>query len=194
VRIGTHELHLTSFELSVLCFLAANPGRLVTRDEIQDHLWGADYAAESNVIDRHVRSLRAKLRDDWRPRFIATVHGLGYRFELPPQLGPPQRSPGAAPAWAGQQPGAHRRDMFHYPTRRSPAWTNCHGRSWPSAPQTTSTLGMTIYWSQRHSAVIRGLVWWWLSPIVVVVLLFIGLFLTSQGLDELANRRLGRRV
>lgn len=61
-------------------------------------------------------------------------------------------------------------------------------------PQTTNTLGMTIYWSQLHSAVIRGLVWWWLSPIVVVVLLFIGLFLTSQGLDELANPRLRRRV
>jgi peptide/nickel transport system permease protein len=61
-------------------------------------------------------------------------------------------------------------------------------------PQTTNTLGMTIYWSQLHSAVIRGLIWWWLSPIVVVVLLFIGLFLTSQGLDELANPRLRRRV
>lgn len=61
-------------------------------------------------------------------------------------------------------------------------------------PQTTNTLGMTIYWSQLHSAVIRGLVWWWLSPIVVVVLLFVGLFLTSQGLDELANPRLRRRA
>jgi peptide/nickel transport system permease protein len=61
-------------------------------------------------------------------------------------------------------------------------------------PQTTNTLGMTIYWSQLNSAVIRGLVWWWLSPVFVVVLLFIGLFLTSQGLDELANPRLRRRV
>jgi peptide/nickel transport system permease protein len=61
-------------------------------------------------------------------------------------------------------------------------------------PQTTNTLGMTIYWSQLNSAVIRGLVWWWFSPVVVVVLLFIGLFLTSQGLDELANPRLRNRV
>jgi len=61
-------------------------------------------------------------------------------------------------------------------------------------PQTTNTLGMTIYWSQLNSAVIRGLVWWWMSPVAVVVLLFIGLFLTSQGLDELANPRLRRRV
>ena len=61
-------------------------------------------------------------------------------------------------------------------------------------PQTTNTLGMTIYWSQLNSAVIRGLVWWWLSPVVVLVLLFIGLFLTSQGLDRLANPRLRSRV
>ena len=61
-------------------------------------------------------------------------------------------------------------------------------------PQTTNTLGMTIFWSQLHSAVILGMWWWWASPIVVIVFLFIGLFLTSHGLDELANPRLRRRV
>ena len=61
--------------------LAANAGRLLTRDEILDHLWGVDYAAESNVVDRHVRNLRAKLQNSWRrPRYIATVPGQGYRF------------------------------------------------------------------------------------------------------------------
>jgi DNA-binding response OmpR family regulator len=81
VRAGGHELHLTSLEQSLLYLLAANAGRLLTRDEILDHLWGADYAAESNVIDRHIRNLRAKLQNDWRrPRYIATVAGRGYRF------------------------------------------------------------------------------------------------------------------
>jgi DNA-binding response OmpR family regulator len=81
VRAGTSELHLTSLEQSLLYLLAANAGRLVTRDEILDNLWGVDYAAESNVVDRHVRNLRAKLQNDWRkPRFIATVPGRGYRF------------------------------------------------------------------------------------------------------------------
>ena len=61
-----HDLHLTPLELSLLYLLAANAGRVLTRDEIMDHLWGADYAAESNVVDRHVRTLRAKLQDDWR--------------------------------------------------------------------------------------------------------------------------------
>ena len=81
VRAGGHELHLTSLEQSLLYLLAANAGRLLTRDEILDHLWGVDYVAESNVVDRHVRNLRAKLQNDWRrPRYIATVPGKGYRF------------------------------------------------------------------------------------------------------------------
>jgi DNA-binding response OmpR family regulator len=81
VRSGSAELHLTSLEQSLLYLLAANAGRLVTREQILDNLWGVDYAAESNVVDRHVRNLRTKLQDDWRrPRFIATVPGRGYRF------------------------------------------------------------------------------------------------------------------
>ena len=81
VTSGGHELHLTSLEQSLLYLLAANAGRLLTRDDILDHLWGTDYAAESNVVDRHVRNLRAKLQNDWRrPRYIATVPGKGYRF------------------------------------------------------------------------------------------------------------------
>jgi DNA-binding response OmpR family regulator len=81
VRSGGGDLHLTSLEQSLLYLLAANAGRLVTREQILDNLWGVDYAVESNVIDRHVRNLRKKLQDDWRrPRFIATVPGRGYRF------------------------------------------------------------------------------------------------------------------
>jgi DNA-binding response OmpR family regulator len=81
VRVGGHELRLTSLEQSLLYLLAANAGRILTRDEILDHLWGVDYAAESNVVDRHIRNLRAKLQDDWRrPRYIATIPNRGYRF------------------------------------------------------------------------------------------------------------------
>jgi DNA-binding response OmpR family regulator len=81
VRAGTSELHLTSLEQSLLYLLAANAGRVVTREEILDTLWGVDYVAESNVVDRHIRNLRARLQNDWRrPRFIVTVPGVGYRF------------------------------------------------------------------------------------------------------------------
>jgi len=81
VYVGGHEIPLTGLEQSLLYLLAANAGQVVTRDEILDTLWGTDFVSESNVVDRHVRSLRAKLQDDWRaPRFIATVPGKGYRF------------------------------------------------------------------------------------------------------------------
>jgi DNA-binding response OmpR family regulator len=81
VRAGTSELHLTGLEQSLLYLLAARAGQVITRDEILDALWGVDYVSESNVVDRHVRNLRAKLQNDWRkPRFIATVPGRGYRF------------------------------------------------------------------------------------------------------------------
>ncbi len=81
VRAGGHELHLTTIDQSLLYLLAANAGRIMTREEILDHVWGVDFLAESNVVDRHVKNLRAKLQNDWRrPRYIATVPGHGYRF------------------------------------------------------------------------------------------------------------------
>jgi DNA-binding response OmpR family regulator len=81
VLVGESELHLTSLEQSLLYLLAANAGRVVTREEILDTLWGVDYVAESNVVDRQIRNQRARLQNDWRePRFIATVPGRGYRF------------------------------------------------------------------------------------------------------------------
>ena len=81
VHAGSSSLHLTGVEQSLLYLLAANAGQLLTRNEIMDALWGVDYVAESNVVDRHIRNLRAKLHDDWRkPRFIKTESGRGYRF------------------------------------------------------------------------------------------------------------------
>jgi two-component system, OmpR family, response regulator MtrA len=84
VRIGDSELHLTSLEQSLLYLLAANAGRLLTRDEILDYLWGAEHVADSNVVDRHIRNLRVKLRTHPdRPQYITTVPGRGYRFLNP---------------------------------------------------------------------------------------------------------------
>ena len=104
VRAGSSELHLTGLEQSLLYLLAARAGQVVTRDEILDALWGVDYVSESNVVDRHVRNLRAKLQNDWRkPRFIATVPGRGYRF-IPTFSEPRARrrpEPAARPPLAG---------------------------------------------------------------------------------------------
>ena len=96
VTAGDSVVHLSGIEQSLLYLLASRGGRVVTRDEILDAIWGTDFVAESNIVDRHVRSLRIKLQNDYRhPRFIATVPGQGYRF-IPTfsNLG-----------WAGQRDG-----------------------------------------------------------------------------------------
>ena len=81
VRAGTSVVHLSGIEQSLLYLLASRGGQVVTRDEILDAIWGTDFVSESNVVDRHIRSLRIKLQNDYRqPRFIATVPGRGYRF------------------------------------------------------------------------------------------------------------------
>jgi DNA-binding response OmpR family regulator len=81
VKVGKLRPVLTSMEQALLYLLASNPGQTLGREEILGALWGADYVAGSNVVDRHVRNLRVKLKDHWRnPRFIGTVPGKGYRF------------------------------------------------------------------------------------------------------------------
>ncbi len=59
-------------------------------------------------------------------------------------------------------------------------------------PQNEPTLGMTIYWALYSTSVLRGLWWWWAPPIAVIILTFIGLFLISIGLDQIANPKLRR--
>jgi peptide/nickel transport system permease protein len=61
-------------------------------------------------------------------------------------------------------------------------------------PQNDPTIGMTIYWAINYNALLRGMWWWWMPPIIAVVLMFIGLFLISSGLDEVANPRRRRVV
>jgi two-component system, OmpR family, KDP operon response regulator KdpE len=81
VRAGESVVHLSGIEQSLLYLLASRSGRVLTREEILDAICGTDFVAESNIVDRHIRSLRIKLQNDYRrPRFIATVPGKGYRF------------------------------------------------------------------------------------------------------------------
>jgi two-component system alkaline phosphatase synthesis response regulator PhoP len=81
VKAGESVVHLSGIEQSLLYLLASRGGRVVSREDILDAIWGTDFVAESNIVDRHIRSLRIKLQNDYRhPRFIATVPGKGYRF------------------------------------------------------------------------------------------------------------------
>jgi peptide/nickel transport system permease protein len=56
----------------------------------------------------------------------------------------------------------------------------------------TQTLGVTIYWSQQYTAVLRGFWWWWGPPIAMIAFIFLALFVTSAGMDRFANPRLRR--
>ncbi len=103
VRTGNSVVHLSGIEQQLLYLLASRAGRVVTREQILDAIWGTDFVAESNVVDRHVRSLRIKLQNDYRkPRFIATVPGQGYRFI--PIFSNKGWDPGLAPVRTRQPP------------------------------------------------------------------------------------------
>ncbi len=57
-------------------------------------------------------------------------------------------------------------------------------------PQNELTLGMMIFWAQYYGAILRNMWWWWVPPVAMMALIFIGLLMTSTGLDRLVNRRL----
>lgn len=57
-------------------------------------------------------------------------------------------------------------------------------------PQNELTLGMMIFWAQSYGAILRGLWWWWSPPVAMMALIFIGLLMTSTGMDRLVNKRL----
>jgi peptide/nickel transport system permease protein len=61
-------------------------------------------------------------------------------------------------------------------------------------PNDVHTLGTTIYWAEKFSAVLRGQWWWWGPPIVAISFIFVGLFLVSSGLDRIANPKLRQRT
>jgi len=84
IRCGDQEPPLTSTEQAILFVLASHAGSAVSRETIRKAVWGATGAPPSNIVDRHVRSLRSKLGDSWRaPRYIATIRQQGYRLAPP---------------------------------------------------------------------------------------------------------------
>jgi two-component system response regulator RegX3 len=77
---GTVQLPLKEFEL--LEVLLRNAGRVLTRMQLIDRVWGADYVGDTKTLDVHVKRLRAKIEPSpSAPRYIVTVRGLGYKFE-----------------------------------------------------------------------------------------------------------------
>ena len=75
------ELALTMREFDLLAQLAAHPGRVYSRDQLMEAVWGEPFFEDTSTVTVHVRRLRAKLGDDpSEPRFIETVWGIGYRL------------------------------------------------------------------------------------------------------------------
>jgi DNA-binding response OmpR family regulator len=75
------EVELTHTEFDLLTFLAANAGKVLSREKILNSIWGYEYPIETRVIDVHIRNLRRKIETQpSRPYYILAVPGIGYRF------------------------------------------------------------------------------------------------------------------
>jgi len=78
VTVDEHPIELTAVEFDLLKALAENHGRVLTREQLLEKVWGGEYFGELRVVDVHLGHVRQKLGD---VDFIATVRGVGYRFE-----------------------------------------------------------------------------------------------------------------
>ena len=82
VTVGGDATSLPLKEFELLEMLLRNAGRVLTRMQLIDRVWGSDYVGDTKTLDVHVKRLRAKIEPDpGSPRFIVTVRGLGYKFE-----------------------------------------------------------------------------------------------------------------
>ena len=81
VRLAGEEVHLTRTEFLLLCELAANAGKVLSREQLLERVWSYDYFGDGRLVDVHVRRLRTKVEPDpANPRHVLTVRGLGYKL------------------------------------------------------------------------------------------------------------------
>lgn len=81
VKVGERQVDLTLKEFELLCYLAQNQGRVLTRNQLLDKVWGIEYAGETRTVDVHIRYLRKKLRQDGdEEKYIETIRGKGYKM------------------------------------------------------------------------------------------------------------------
>lgn len=82
VNVNNESISLPLKEFELLEFLVRNSGRVLTRAQLIDRVWGSDYFGDTKTLDVHVKRLRAKIETDpANPVFIQTIRGLGYKFE-----------------------------------------------------------------------------------------------------------------
>jgi two-component system response regulator RegX3 len=82
VTVGGEHVALPLKEFELLELLLRNTGRVLTRHQLIDRVWGSDYVGDTKTLDVHVKRLRSKVEaDPGAPRHLVTVRGLGYKFE-----------------------------------------------------------------------------------------------------------------
>ncbi len=82
VNVNNESISLPLKEFELLEYLVRNSGRVLTRAQLIDRVWGSDYFGDTKTLDVHVKRLRAKIETDpANPVFIQTIRGLGYKFE-----------------------------------------------------------------------------------------------------------------
>ena len=83
VTVDGSEQRLPLKEFELLEMFLRNPGRVLTRGQLIDRVWGSDYVGDTKTLDVHVKRLRAKLEPDpSEPKYLVTVRGLGYKLDL----------------------------------------------------------------------------------------------------------------
>jgi two-component system, OmpR family, response regulator len=97
-RRGGTELDLSPTEFRLLAFLMRHPGRVLTRAQLLEHVWGWDYGGQSQIVETYISYLRRKL-DPLGPSLIHTQRGIGYALRPPPAARPARGT--AAPARDG---------------------------------------------------------------------------------------------
>jgi len=82
VTVDSDEIRLPLKEFELLEMFLRNSGRVLTRGQLIDRVWGADYVGDTKTLDVHVKRLRAKVEPDpAHPRYLITVRGLGYKYD-----------------------------------------------------------------------------------------------------------------
>jgi len=99
-KVGGRSLDLTFKEFELLKFLAQHPGRVFTREQLLQEVWGYDYFGGTRTVDVHVRRLRAKLGPE-NETLIGTVRNVGYRFVVPSKDSPSSAVGAASTAGPG---------------------------------------------------------------------------------------------
>jgi DNA-binding response OmpR family regulator len=79
---GEKEIVLTQKEFSLLEYLLRNKGRVLSRTQIIENIWGYDFAPGTNIVDVHIRSLREKMDTGFDKKVIHTVRGTGYILKV----------------------------------------------------------------------------------------------------------------